>query len=150
MFLTSNIQLQRKRAAKYINSHLFNVCGCIIQLLWSALTRFLFLINIILALKRLELNAFSAWIIERGDVSTSASPLRAFSGASSLMWTSLKAFPGSVHWGGRAKPYKRLFSWKRQSESKLWTTHYTEVALCRGAKHNQTQTKDLLGRVGRC
>ena len=132
-----------RNATRCISSHLFAVCGCIMFLLWSALARFLSLINIILALKRLELNAFSAWIMEIKDTSTRTFPLRSdVDVLKSISWES------SVRW--TAKLNKRLFSWKRQSGDKLWTSHFTQVPLCRKEKDNQTQRMDLWGRVGRC
>ena len=146
--LPSNDAYRNKRAARCINS-LFDVC-CIFLLLWSALylARFLLLINIILALKRLELNAFFCMnnAGKRHVVFHVSFPrveqLSEVDGPKSLSWES------AVRW--TAKQNKRLFCWKRQSGDKLWTTHYTEVALCRAEKHNQTLRMDLWGNVGRC
>lgn len=66
---------RNKKAARYINSHLFNVCGRVFFLLWSALylAQFLVLINIILASKTLELNAFFCMNnVSKRDISSSS------------------------------------------------------------------------------
>lgn len=99
---------------------------------WAALTgaeHFIWrgLINIILDWKRLNRSAF----FHMNNAGAEWCRLPPFL---SLKQTSLKAFSceGALRW--TAKQNKRLFCWKRQSGDKLWTSHYTEVAL----NHNQT------------
>lgn len=134
-----------EKAAKCINSSLYNVGGRKFFLLWSALylTRFLLLINIILPLKRLELNAFFCMNnVSKRHVVFHVSFQRIVQ-----LFLSEVDVPKSLSWESAvrwtAKQNKRLFCWKRQSGDKLWTTHYTEVALCSTAKHNQTWRMNL-------
>lgn len=130
-----------RRAAKCINGSLFNVYGWIFFLVrvlylpWPLL-----LINIILGLIRLELNAFFCM----NYVSTRHVAFHAARGSS------LKAFPGRLQWSGQSKRRTKGCFVERGRVVTLWTSHYTEVALRRAAEHNQTWRVDLWeGEVGK-